>query len=321
MYGPTETTIWSAAAAVEAGQGPVHIGYPIANTQFYVLDRERQLVPIGVPGELYIAGLGVAHGYLNKLELTAERFVANPFSTEPDARMYRTGDLVRRHGDGSLEFLCRSDDQVKLRGFRIELGEIEAALAGHLDVAQVAVAMREDVPSDKRLVAYLVPAANAKPSPTSLRDFIVKKLPAYMAPAAYVNLDALPLTPNGKIDRRALPAPDCSKQTRSTEFAAPRSADEQKMSAIWAEVLRLERVGISDNLFELGADSLHVLQIAARARKTGITVTPRQILEHRTIAAIFDALATNAQAKKNELSTIKPVARRKFRLTEPATMQ
>src|SRR5260221_410412 len=233
MYGPTETTIWSAALEVKAGEGPVPIGHPIANTELFVLDQELQFIPIGVPGELYISGLGLARGYHNRPELTAEKFVANPFSQEPGARMYKTGDLVRRRHDGTLEFLGRLDNQVKLRGFRIELGEIESVLGNHPGVARGVVSLREDVVGERRLIGYIVPAKDATPSTAELREFLVKKLPAYMAPAAYVTLDAMPLTPNGKIDRGGLPVPNWSKQPEGTAYVAPRSPDEETMARIW----------------------------------------------------------------------------------------
>jgi amino acid adenylation domain-containing protein len=319
MYGPTETTIWSAALEVMAGSGSVPIGHPIANTEFFVLDREGQIAPIGIAGELYISGMGLARGYHNRPELTTERFVANPFNRQPGARMYRTGDLVRRRPDGTLDFLGRLDNQIKLRGFRIELGEIESVLGSHAAIAQAVVSLREDVAGEKRLIAYVVSASGPAPSGAELRDFVVKKLPAYMAPATYVPMDALPLTPNGKIDRAALPAPDWSKQQDSLAYAAPRTPEEETMAAIWAEVLRLQRVGINDNLFELGADSLHVFQIAARANKAGIAVTPRQILQFRTIAAIF---ASGAQDQpQSQTQAIKPVPRHKFRLSPQPVRQ
>jgi aryl carrier-like protein len=312
MYGPTETTIWSAAGEVTAGDGPVPIGHPIANTQLFVLDQELQLVPIGVAGELYIAGLGLARKYHDRPELTAEKFIANPF--EQGSRMYRTGDLVRRRRDGTLEFRGRLDNQIKLRGFRIELGEIENVLGAHPGIVQAVVLLREDVPGEKRLVGYLVLAKGATPTAAELRDFLLKKLPAYMAPAAYVTLDALPLTPNGKTDREALPAPNWSKQADEIAYVRPRSPDEETMAGIWAEVLRLERVGINDNLFELGADSLHVFQIAARAGRAGIPVTPRQILQYRTIAAIFEQLASGSQ-RQTRSPAIRSVPRQKYRMT------
>jgi amino acid adenylation domain-containing protein len=322
MYGPTETTIWSAAIEVKAEDGPVPIGHPIANTQLLVLDQELQIVPIGVPGELYISGLGLARGYHNRRDLTAEKFIANPFRKEAGARMYKTGDLVRRRDDGTLEFLGRLDNQIKLRGFRIELGEIETVLANHPGVAQGVVALREDVAGEKRLIGYIVPAKDAAPATAELRDFLMKKLPAYMAPAGYVTLEALPLTPNGKIDRGALPAPNWSRQREGITHVGPRSPKEEVMAGIWAEVLRLERVGINDNLFELGADSLHVFQIAARANKAGIPVTPRQILQLRTIAAIFEQLARGGQNQTQPQSpAIKPVPRHKYRLAPQAVRE
>ncbi|HXN23479.1 MAG TPA: amino acid adenylation domain-containing protein [Candidatus Dormibacteraeota bacterium] len=314
MYGPTETTIWSATIQVEESDGPVTIGPPISNTQFYVLDANGQPVPPGVPGELCIGGDGVARGYYNRPELTAQKFIPDTFRKEPAARLYRTGDLVRRRSDGSFDFLGRMDDQIKLRGFRIELGEIESGLAAHPAIKEAVAAVREDVPGEKRLVAYMIPANGSIPSASELRSFLSTKLPDYMVPAAFVRLSRFPLTLNGKVDRRALPAPDWDRQTRGTSYAEPRTPEEKIMTGIWAEVLHLERVGINDNLFELGADSLHVFQIVARANKAGIDVKPRQILQHRTIAAVFADLA-----KSNSVSSgapaLAPVSRSKYRLT------
>jgi amino acid adenylation domain-containing protein len=318
MYGPTETTIWSATDEVEAGDGPVPIGKPIANTQFHVLDKELQLVPIGVPGDLYIAGDGLARGYLNQPELTANRFVQNPFSKQPGARMYKTGDLVLRRPNGDLEFLGRTDDQIKLRGFRIELGEIQSVLATYPGIREAVVLLRKDRPQEERLVAYFVLNAGAQnPSPADLRAFLLVKLPDYMIPAAFIVMESLPLTPNGKIDRRALPAPDWSGQARGSQYAEPRTPDEQTMAKIWAEVLRLDRVGVNDNLFELGADSLHVFQIAGRANKAGIPVTPRQILQFRSIGSILAELSKSAGVKPQ--AAITPVARAKYRVTRKDT--
>lgn len=320
MYGPTETTIWSAVLKVEAGEEPVPIGHPIANTAFVVLDQELQLVPIGIPGELYISGRGLARGYHNRPDLTAERFVENPF--EPGTRMYRTGDLVRRRQDGTLEFLGRLDNQIKLRGFRIELGEIESTLGSYPGVAQAVVSIREDVAGEKRLVGYVLPAKDTELGAPALREHLLKSLPAYMAPAAYVTLQAFPLTPNGKVDRGALPAPDWSKQQERMTYVQPRNAAEETMAEIWAEVLRLERVGINDNLFELGADSLHVFQITARANKAGIAVTPRQVLQLRTIASIFDqAINQSHEEQQSPNQSIKPVPRQKYRLTPQVVRQ
>jgi len=314
LYGPTETTIWSAAYKVTAGEGPVPIGHPIANTRFYVLDKNLQLAPLGAAGELCIGGEGLARGYLNRAELTTEKFVADPFSDEPVGRLYRTGDLVRRRGDGTLEFLGRIDDQIKLRGFRIELGEIQSVLASHPDIKDSVVLLREDTPGEKRLVAYYVATAGSAPTAIGLRDFALKKLPDYMAPAAYISLPSLPLTPNGKIDRRALPAPDWSQRSKSTSYEPPSGGDQEGLAQIFAQVLRIKQVGINDNIFELGADSLHVFQIAARAVKAGISVTPRQILQHRTIAAIT-ANKSNELQTKPSASVIRPVPRQKFRVT------
>jgi len=228
--------------------------------------------------------------------------------------MYKTGDLVRCRNSGLLEYLGRLDDQIKLRGFRIELGEIESALAAHPAIDRAIVTLREDKPGEGRLVGYVVPAAGAVPSSADLRSFLLTTLPAYMAPAAYVTLDSVPLTPNGKVDRRALPAPNWSERSRGAAYEAPAGAEEQKMARIWEEVLRLQQVGRNDNLFELGADSLHVFQIAARAGKVGIDISPRQILQHRTIAAILAQLAMGEPTKK-QAPQIKPVPREKFRVT------
>lgn len=313
MYGPTETTIWSATLDVKPGNGPVPVGRPIANTKFFVLDQLLQLVPFGVPGELYISGQGLARGYHRRPDLTADRFVHNPF--EPGAKMYRTGDLVRLRQDGTLEFLGRLDNQIKLRGFRIELGEIESVLNSYPGVSQAVVSVREDVAGEKRLIGYVSAAKDAALEVPALRDHLLKSLPAYMAPAAYVTLQAFPLTPNGKVDRTALPAPDWSMQQARMAYLEPRSPDEDTMTKIWAEVLRLERVGINDDLFQLGADSLHVFQITARANKAGITVTPRQVLQLRTISAIFNHLANQSQGQTQlNGQSIKPVPRHKFRL-------
>lgn len=313
MYGPTETTIWSATSEVFAGDGPVTVGPPIDNTQFYVLDSRLQPVPMGVAGELFIAGDGVARGYYKRAELTAERFLANPFAGAASNRMYRTGDLVRRLPNGHFEFLGRLDGQIKLRGFRIELGEIEAALSSHPAVKQAVVLVREDTPGDKRLVAYLTPNVGGIPASGELRSFLLTKLPDYMIPAAFITLTTIPLTPNGKVDRKALPAPDWAKQARSTTFVEPRNPDEQKMAAIWAEVLRVDKVGIQDNIFELGADSLHVFQIVARAAKAGLDVKPRQILQFRNIEAIFADMAKNCDAG-TKAPALAPVSRSKYRL-------
>jgi aryl carrier-like protein len=320
MYGPTETTIWSSTLQVKAGEGPVPIGPPIDNTQFYVLDAANQLVPIGVAGELHIGGDGLARGYFHRPELTAEKFVSDPFRSNigsntgltTSARMYKTGDLVRRAPDGTIEFLGRLDHQVKLRGFRIELGEIETALARYPGVREAVVIVREDIPGDKRLVAYVTSDQQAITVAT-VREALTGKLPNYMLPSAVVRLDAMPLTPNGKIDRKALPAPDTGRSARR-EFVAPRTEQEKTLSAIWAEVLHLERVGIQDNLFELGADSLHIFQIVARAGKAGMKIPPALILKHRTIAAVLAQLKSGAASPAKTAPAIVAVSRDRYRI-------
>jgi|CZKY01.1.fsa_nt_gi amino acid adenylation domain-containing protein len=313
MYGPTETTIWSSTLEVKTGEGPVPIGPPIDNTQFYVLDAAQQLVPIGVAGELHIGGDGLARGYFHRPELTAEKFVSDPFRPNTSARMYKTGDLVRRVPDGAIEFLGRLDHQVKLRGFRIELGEIETALARYPGVREAVVIVREDIPGDKRLVAYVTSDQQAITVAT-VREVLTGKLPNYMLPSAVVRLDAMPLTPNGKVDRKALPAPDTGRAAHHREFVAPRTEQEKTLSAIWAEVLHLERVGIQDNLFELGADSLHIFQIVARAGKVGMKIPPALILKHRTIAAVLAQLESGAASPAKAAPGIVAVSRDRYRV-------
>ena len=312
MYGPTETTIWSSTIQIQSGEGPVPIGLPIHNTQFHVLDARGELVPIGVAGELHIGGDGLARGYFRRPELTAEKFIPDPFHHDSRARLYKTGDQVRRLTDGSIEFLSRLDSQVKLRGFRIELGEIESALARYPGVRQAVVILREDVPGDKRLVAY-VTADHAAVTVTLVREFLTGKLPDYMLPSAVVRMDSLPLTPNGKIDRRALPAAETGQNTNDKEFVAPRTAQEKTLADIWAEVLKVDRVGITDNLFELGADSLHVFQITARAKKAGLSVTPKQLLQRRTISAVMLEDAAEPAVKQPHAAIV-PVSRNRFRI-------
>ncbi|HEX4494362.1 MAG TPA: non-ribosomal peptide synthase/polyketide synthase [Thermoanaerobaculia bacterium] len=273
FYGPTETTVWSTATRVERAAGPVPLGDAFANTQVYVLDRAFQLLPAGAPGECYIGGTGVTRGYFGQPGLTAERYLPDPFASETGARMYRTGDLVRRRADGVLEFLGRADFQVKIRGFRIELGEIEEALARCPDVRRAVILAREDVPGDKRLVAYVVPrdTASADPlasfDPAGPRRFLRERLPEYMMPAAWVVLAELPLTPNGKVDRKALPVPEGSRAGWSHASVPPRTEEERVIAALWGEALRLDRVGVQESFFELGGHSLLLAQLHRRLRE------------------------------------------------------
>ena len=282
MYGPTETTIWSSCVRVLAGPEPVTVGSPIANTQFYVLDRNDQPLPIGTPGQLHIGGEGVARGYYKRPELTQEKFLANPFAA---GRMYRSGDLARFLPDGSLQVLGRIDHQVKLRGFRIEPGEIEALLTRKMPLTAVAVILREDVPGAPRLVAYYVEQPGANLTPEALRAALVEDMPDYMIPAAWVRLDALPQSPNGKLDRAALPVPE-SGHSAEEAYAAPTSATELALTKIFGEVLHMDRVGVNADLLKLGADSIQLFQITARANRGGIKITAKQVLQLRNAAAL-----------------------------------
>ncbi|WP_338270554.1 amino acid adenylation domain-containing protein [Corallococcus caeni] len=303
-YGPTENTTFTCCAPLsDASQvgASVPLGRPISNTSVFVLDRFGQPSPIGVPGELFAGGDGLARGYLGQPVLTAERFVPNPFSTSPGARLYRTGDLARWRADGQLEFLGRRDNQVKLRGFRIELGEIEAALARQSGVREVAVLVREDVPGDKRLVAYLVLAPDA-PSVSELRRALQQQLPGYMVPAHLLPLDAFPLTPNGKLDRRALPAPD-ARPSLDTGFVAPQSALEVQLASAWQAVLRLDKVGVHDNFFDLGGNSLLMVQLHTRLREAlKLDVPLVELFQAPTIRSLAKHVTQQAEAGSFEHS-------------------
>ena len=288
MYGPTETTIWSAQQHIQSTD-PITIGTPIGNTQIYLFDEYLNPVPVGVPGELYIGGQGLARGYYHRPKLTAERFIPHPFSQTPGERLYRTGDLARYRTDGTIEVLGRLDHQVKIRGFRIELGEVESALSSHEQVQDVVAIVREDSPSQKRLVAYLTnhdSSDRSRPTVGELRQWLQANLPNYMIPAAFVWLKQMPLTPNGKIDRRALPVPDTESNLTNRSFEAPRSSVEQTLATIWSQVLSASTIGIDDNFFELGGDSILSLQVVAQAHQAGLQLAPKQLFQHQTIRTL-----------------------------------
>ncbi|HEY2088109.1 MAG TPA: amino acid adenylation domain-containing protein, partial [Mycobacterium sp.] len=299
VYGPTEATTfstWMELRAIATDGRTVPIGHPIANSTCYVLDAALQPVPTGVAGELYLGGGGLAHGYCGRPALTAERFIPDPFG-RPGSRLYRTGDMVRRLSDGSIDYLGRLDHQVKIRGFRIELGEIEAALLSHADVAQAVVVAREDA-AGKRLVAYVLPRQDAVSDTEELGGHLKRRLPDHMVPAAIVKLAALPLTPNGKLDRNALPAPDWHGSQDA--YVAPRNATEQALAVIWRDVLHIDRVGVNDNFFALGGDSIQSIQVVARANRVGLNLTARQVFEEQTIAglAAVAGSVTSAEAEQ-----------------------
>jgi len=303
-YGPTETVVGCCVYQVPAGErktGSVPIGRPIINTQLYILDTHLQPVPVGVPGELYIGGEGVARGYLNRPELTAERFIPDPFSGGVGARLYKTGDLVRYLPDGNIEFLGRTDHQVKIRGFRIEPGEIDAALGGHPALREVVVVAREDKSGNKRLVAYVVPEQEPAPTTSELRHFLKEKLPKYMVPSAFVTLETLPLTPSGKVDRRALPAPDGARPELEGDYVAPRTPVEEELVSIWAQLLGIERVGIYDNFFELGGHSLLATQLISRLREAfQVELPPHSLFEAATVADLAVVIAQHQAEQEDD---------------------
>jgi amino acid adenylation domain-containing protein len=294
MYGITETTVhvtYRLLTIADINAGASVIGRKIPDLQVYLLDSHLQPLPIGVPGELYIGGAGLARGYLNRPELTAEKFIRNPFSDEPGSRLYKTGDLARYLDDGNIEFLGRIDHQVKIRGFRIELGEIEAALNQHPAVLETVLLAREDTLDNKRLVAYIVPGSGQTPTISELRSFLKARLPDYMVPSAFVFLDALPLTPNGKIDRRALPAPDTSRPLGEKGYVAPQTAVEEMLAGIWTDVLEVKQVSIHDNFFDLGGHSLLATQLISRLRDTfGVEFPLRGLFESPTVASLSERL-------------------------------
>lgn len=315
LYGPTETTIWSSATRV--GAGPVRLGPPIANTQFYILNERLRPVPIGVSGELYIGGSGLARGYWHRPELTTEKFVPNPFGA---GRIYRTGDLARWRPDGSIDLLGRTDYQVKVRGYRIELGEIETALASHPAVRDAVVLAIDDGAGQKQLAAWVDSDLQPPPADLSaaLRSLLAVRVPEYMVPTTISVLSALPRTPNGKIDRKSLPSPITLASASSRDFTPAETPRQKKLAKIWADVLKLDSVSITDSIFELGADSLMIFRISARANKEGLVVQPAQIFQNRTIANLASALEKDQVESLEPLplgSTIPAVSRDRFRRT------
>jgi amino acid adenylation domain-containing protein len=289
-YGPTENTTFTTCGSpsdAEAVGSSVPLGRPISNTRVYLLDHDLQPVPIGVPGELYAAGDGLARGYLGRAELTAEKFVPSLFGSAGE-RCYRTGDLARFLPDGRIEFLGRIDGQVKIRGYRIELAEIESALVRLPAVRAAAVIARTYGPGDKRLVAYVVPAEGAAIADGELRQALKRTLPDAMIPSAFVTLEALPLTPHGKVDRRALPEPERSRAELGAAPLAARTAVEETLAGVWQDVLKVERVGVRDDFFGLGGDSILCIQIIARLSRVGIRLTPKQMFEHPTVAGLAE---------------------------------
>ena len=303
-YGPTETVVGCCVYEVaerDRDTGRVPIGRPIANTSIHVLDKYFEPVPIGVEGELCVGGFGVARGYLSRPELTAEKFVPNPFSQVPGTRMYRTGDRARWRSDGNLEFLGRMDELVKIRGYRVEPGEVEALLKQHPSIQEAAVIAREDEPGALRLVGYFVAKGEPGPTASELRSYMKDRLPEYMVPWGFVSLAELPLTPNGKVDRRQLPKPEGARPELEDAYAAPRNKIEEQLTAIWRRVLSLERVGIHDNFFELGGHSLLATQVTSRIRETlFVRLSLRQLFESPTIAKLASIIATDSLRNPQE---------------------
>ena len=309
-YGPTETVVGCCVYEVQPtdpSSGSVPIGRPIANTQLYVVDFNLQQLPPGVKGELYIGGVGVARGYLNRPELNAERFLPDPFSNVAGARLYKTGDLARYRSDGTLEFLGRADDQIKVRGYRVEPSEIELTLAAHARVASCAVLAREDQPGNKLLVGYVISRDGAALSSDNLRAYLKERLPEYMVPSHFVQLDTLPLTPNGKVDRKALPPPS-RKISYTNKDGAPLTETAKAIAKIWSELFPLEDgIGIYDDFFDLGGDSLKAVELAVRLRAAfGVDLSLASLFERPTIdglSQVVDMLMLTSYGLSSEASS------------------
>ncbi len=310
MYGPTETTIWSTVQRVSTQGEPLSIGRPIANTTLFILDGRGQPTPIGVPGELHIGGAGVARGYRERPELTAERFASHPFDPSAGSRLYKTGDLARYRADGSVQYLGRLDNQVKVRGFRIELGEIETQLAAHPAVAAAVASTHEQRSGESELVAYIVPSGQA-PAGTELRRFLEQKLPAYMVPSTFVTLDAFPLTPNAKVDRKALPRPEAWGTEPVTEYVAPGTELERRLTELWGELLQRDRIGLQDNFFDLGGHSLLAARLIGRIHsELEVRLPLRALFEAPTIGGLAERIESmQVEETGEEPPPLVPVAR------------
>jgi amino acid adenylation domain-containing protein/non-ribosomal peptide synthase protein (TIGR01720 family) len=324
LYGPTEAAInatsWTCRR--DGNEQIVPIGHPVDNTQIYLLDSHLVPVPIGITGALHIGGDGLARGYLRRPDLTAERFIPDPFSSHPGARLYRTGDLARFGPEGRIEFVGRSDSQVKIRGFRIELGEIEALLATYPAVKTSAVTVHEYTPGDKRLAAYFVLNQGWTATGTELRRFLSTNLPEYMVPTYFVKLDQMPSMSNGKVDRRALPAPDGHRPDLEKGFVQPMTAIEKQLAQIWSQVLGIEVVGVHDNFFDLGGDSILAIRVTAKANQLGLQLTPRQLFQNQTIAELAAVVGVAETIRAAEtvttgVASVSPIQRRFLELNEP----
>jgi acyl-coenzyme A synthetase/AMP-(fatty) acid ligase len=323
-YGPTESTTFATVERVERPDpdaAGVPIGRPIGNTECHVVDPRGEPVPIGVAGELWIGGDGLARGYFGRPGLTAERFVPDPFGP-PGSRLYRTGDLARRRSDGRIEFLGRIDQQVKLRGFRIEPGEVEAAVAAHPGVRQAVALVREDAPGDRRLVAYVVPEPGAVLSPKELRETARRRLAEFMVPAAFVELAALPLNPNGKVDREALPRPDGLAGDGETPFVVPRNHLERLIAGVWQEVLGMSEVGVHHNFFDLGGQSLLMIKVQDRLQEAlGRAVPVTDLFEHTTVSALARHLEQQGGPPREPEAAPAAVSERAARQRQALTRQ